>query len=329
MSTTIQPRIKHLNWNLLRTFLVIVEERSITRAAERLHVRQPSVTAALQKLEETLGTQLIQRDSRRFVLTAPGEALRQECLEIFRRVERIGERLSTLGDALTGQVRILTVTQVQFSAFDRALALMHRRHPSVSLRIEVANSQEIARAVAHRSAPFGLCLLPKPLAALRCRFLMREEFGIYCGATHALFGREDVGLEALRDEAFVAFTCGQDGGALEPMVALREGAGLGARTVGVSPNLEEVQRLITAGVGIGLLPVHAAAGALEIQQLWRLPMLDGQLGADLYFLSNPEAVPEPAEAAFLAIFESLAFDTEGANSPTPPEPGEAPPGAAR
>src|SRR5690606_6499053 len=64
-----RPKLHHLNWNLLHTFLVIVEERSITRAADRLLVRQPSVSAALQRLEETLGSQLIQRDSRRFVLT--------------------------------------------------------------------------------------------------------------------------------------------------------------------------------------------------------------------------------------------------------------------
>ncbi|ACL62845.1 LysR family transcriptional regulator [Methylobacterium nodulans] len=309
------PRVRHLNWNLLRTFLVIVEERSITKAAERLHLRQPTVTASLQKLEETLGTQLILRDSRRFVLTSRGEALRKECVEIHQHVERIGERLSTDEDDLSGLVRMLIVTEVMLPTLDRALGLMHRRHPSVTLSIDVANSQEIARAVAQRTVPFGLCLLPKPLAALECRMLMREEFGIYCGRTHPLFERQDVTLEDLRAEPFVAFTCGQPGGALEPMVALRDGAGLGARTAGVSSHLGEVARMIAAGIGIGILPVTAAERMADKDLLWRLPVLEGQIGADLYFLRNPEMALDRAEKAFLDLFLSLVPDPEGPAEP--------------
>ncbi|RVU19669.1 LysR family transcriptional regulator [Methylobacterium oryzihabitans] len=303
--TVRSPRIRNLNWNLLRTFLVIVEERSITRAAERLHVRQPTVSASLQKLEETLGAQLVQRNSRRFVLTVRGEALRQECIEIHQHVERIAERLETDEDDLAGLVRIMLVTELVLPALDQALGLMHRRHPSVMLSLDVAGSQEIARAVAQRSVPFGFCLLPKPLVGLECRLLMREAFGIFCGRTHPLAGRQDVTLEELRAEPFVAFRCGHDGGALEPMVALREGAGLGARTAGVAPHLREVARMIAAGIGIGLLPVAAAESVIERDRLWRLPVLHDRLGADLYFLRSPDAPLDRAERAFLSLLSDL------------------------
>ncbi|MBR0779977.1 LysR family transcriptional regulator [Bradyrhizobium iriomotense] len=304
-------RIQHLNWNLLRTFLVIVEERSITKAADRLFVRQPSVTAALQKLEETLGCQLIQRDSRRFVLTVQGEALRQECAEIFLRVERIGERLSTKEDDLTGQVRILTVTNLAVPQLDQALRQMRRRHPSITMRIDVANSQDIVRAIAQKQAPFGFCLLSKPLAGLDCKFVLREKFGIYCGASHPLYGRTDVSLEELRQEAFVAFTCGQHGGALEPMIALRDGAGLGTWTVGESPHLEEVRRLIAAGIGIGILPVDSTR-PLGSDELRLIPALQDRLGADAYFLTNPDTELGAAERAFLSIYENELFDAQPA-----------------
>lgn len=304
------PRINNLNWNLLRTFLVIVEEKNITKAADRLLLRQPSVTAALQKLEETLGRQLIQRDSRRFVLTSHGEMLRQECMEIFRRVERIGEKLSADEDDLTGQIRIMIVTHVMMPGLDQALRQMRRRHPSVSVRIDVAHSQDIVRAVVQKQLPFGFCLLPKPLAPLNCRFLMREEFGIYCGATHPLFGRFDVDLAQLREEAFIAFACSQEGGALEPMIALRDGAGLGTWTVGSSPNLEEVRRLIAAGLGIGILPKDAAQHAVEAGELWLLPPLCDSLGADVYLVTNPDMELGAAETAFLDIFNTALFDAQ-------------------
>lgn len=310
-----RPKLHHLNWNLLHTFLVIVEERSITKAADRLLVRQPSVSAALQRLEETLGSQLIQRDSRRFVLTKRGELLYKECVDIYRSVARIGDKLSEEHDELTGLVRVLVVTHVVMPVLDRSLTLLNRQHPSVNVRIDVATSQDIVRAVSQKLSPFGICLLSNPLAGLTCRFLLREEFGILCGRDHPLYGLKDIPLADMKDEPFIALACGQDG-ALEPMVSLRQGVGLGSRIIGSSPHLEEVARMIAAGMGIGILPVASVQDALAAGTLWDLSSPDENLGADLYFITNPAMEPSAAEAAFQRVFEAqlLAADPAGAGA---------------
>lgn len=295
-------RLRNLNWNLLYTFMVIVDQRSITRAADSMSLRQPTVSAALRRLEETLGAQLIQRNSRHFVLTREGEVLYRECLEIYRSVMRIGETLDHDVDELTGVVRIVTVTHVVLPAFDRALGRLARRHPRVTVTIDVAVSREIVRTVSQKTLPFGICLLPRPLAGLDCRLLVREAFGILCGRNHPLHGRRDVPLLQLRDEPFVALACGIEG-ALEPMMALRDGVGLGRRTVGSSANLEEVARMVAAGMGIGILPLAAVETNLASGALWNLTPDGHDLGADLYLIRNPAVAPSPAEAAFLDIFE--------------------------
>lgn len=303
-----RPKLHHLNWNLLHTFLVIVEERSITRAADRLLVRQPSVSAALQRLEETLGGQLIQRDSRRFVLTKRGELLYKECVDIYRSVARIGDKLSEDHDELTGLVRILVVTHAVLPPLDRSLTLLNRQHPSVTIRIDVATSQDIVRAISQKLSPFGFCLLSNPLAGLTCRPLLREEFGILCGRGHPLYGLKDVPLADMKDEPFIALACGQDG-ALEPMVSLRQGVGLGSSIVGSSPNLEEVARMIAAGMGIGILPRASVQDAIANGVLWDLSSAADDLGADLYFVTNPAMELSAAEAAFARLFDSqLAAD---------------------
>lgn len=299
-----KPKLHHLNWNLLHTFLVIVEERSITRAADRLLVRQPTVSAALQRLEETLGGQLIQRDSRRFVLTKRGELLYKECVDIYRSVARIGDRLSEDHDDLTGLVRLLVVTHVVLPPLDRTLTLLNRKHPGVSVRIDVANSQDIVRAISQKLSPFGFCLLSKPLAGLDCRPLLREEFGILCGRGHPLFGLADVPLAELRDEPFVALACGQDG-ALEPMVSVREGAGLGSRVVGSSPNLEEVTRMIAAGLGIGILPLTAVHDEVANGLLWPLEIKGYPLGADVFLVTHPDCAYSRAEQHFIDLVQEL------------------------
>ncbi len=78
-----------LDWNLLRSFMVIAEEGSITRAAHRLLRGQPSVSLALQRLEAELGCKLIDRGHGTFRLTAAGLQLQSECAEMFAGVVRL------------------------------------------------------------------------------------------------------------------------------------------------------------------------------------------------------------------------------------------------
>ncbi|MEZ0169715.1 LysR family transcriptional regulator [Microvirga sp. TS319] len=297
-----------LNWNLLRTFLIIVEERSITRAADRLSLRQPSVSAALRRLEETLNCQLIERDSRRFTLTEQGEILYRECDEIYRRVCKLGEKLNGVHNEISGLVRLLLVTQVIWPELDRTIAALHREHNRITFKIEIANSQEIVRAVAQRIAPFGICLLTKPVPGLNCQMLFREEFGLYCGANYHLSERATVTIDELQAEPWVSFTCAETGTSFEPMNALRDSVGLGHHVVASSPHLEELQRLIGAGIGIGLLPSAAVEASVYATRLKRLPFEHRALGADLYLVTNPSQQLEKAEAAFLEMLMGIASD---------------------
>ncbi|WP_336057615.1 LysR family transcriptional regulator [Nitratireductor sp. CH_MIT9313-5] len=294
-----------LNWNLLRTFWVIAQEKSITKAAKRLDMRQPSVSFALQRLEEQLGCQLVHRDSRRFELTVQGEKIYRECDEILRSVTRISELTRDASEGLSGQVRLLIVSHLQSELVDEAIRLFHQRHPAITWRIEVASSQSIVRAVAQEQAALGICLLSKPMINLDCRKLFREEFSVFCGAEHPLYGVSEVDIRALQQEAFVSFTCASEGLGLEPMVALREGVGLGSRTIASSPNLEEVRRMIICGLGIGILPDTAVRSQVERGLLWPLKITDKPLGADVFLLSNPNVDLSPAERTFIDTVEEL------------------------
>lgn len=301
----VSPLTLQLNWNLLRTFFVIVEERSITRAAQRLSLSQPSVSLALQRLEEGLGVQLLERNSRSFVLTKNGEIVAGHCAEVFQSVNRLAERIVSDEDVTTGTVRLLIVSHLQSVLVDESIRLFHQRHPSVTWHMEVANSADIVRQVAQELTPFGICLLMKPAIGLDCRLLCREEFAIFCGQEHPLFGCTEVSVAELQQEPFVSFTCARDGVGFEPMTMLREGTGLGTRIVGASAHLEEVRRMIMSGLGIGVLPVAAVENDIVAGSLHALPILEGMIGADVYLVSNPNIELRPVERLYLSIVDEL------------------------
>ncbi len=305
--STTPPRADLSNWGLLRMFHFIADSGSITAAARRLSVSQPSVSAALQRLEGQIGQRLINRSSREFVLTPPGQVLFAETTRMFRAAARAEALLAQQTSGLTGQVQVQTVTGGRSLVFDETLRLMHQRHPGVSFRIDIATSRQIIRNVVDRVVPFGICLMQRPYSELDCHLILRAEYGIFCGREHPLWGRRDVALDDLRHTPFIDFACSTEGSVPEPYLILRTATGLGENTVGTSPDIAEIIRMISVGLGVGILPLPAAAPAVQAGTLWRLAAGKVTLEADLYLVTNPAARLTETQRAFLTTFqEALA-----------------------
>jgi DNA-binding transcriptional LysR family regulator len=293
------------NWGLLRSFYFIVSEGGVTRAAKAQGLSQPSVSAALMRLEKRIGQQLVQRGQRDFKLTAAGEVLFGEAERMFEAALRAEEKLKVLHSDLVGTVHLQIVTGVRSAVVDEILRLLHQRHQSVVVDIQIASSPTIVQNVVSGVVPFGVCLMNRPLSRLDCQHCLRAQYGIFCGAEHPLFGRENVTLDELRDVPFISFSCDTEGRAPEPMIALRDGAGLGRTIGGTSGDFNEVCRMITAGLGVGVLPVHAAQREIAEETLWHIDLPQAQLYADIYFISDTARHFSAAEKMFLSIAKEV------------------------
>lgn len=290
---------RRFDWNLLHTFAAIVEESSITRAADRLLLRQPTVSNALKRLEEQLGQQLIERGPGRFEVTEHGAVLYREAQEICGAIGRL-RQLMTEGEAeLTGHLRIHMASHVVFLPLDDVLADFHQRHPKVTMDIDVATSSVVTQAVLSKEASFGICLVGQRHPRLDYRLLFREHFGFFCGPRHRLFGRKDVKLSDLRGETFVSFNTDRLTDALRPIAMLRARQKLHGRIIGTSSNLEEVRRMIMAGLGIGPLPIHVVERDIRSGALWQLPPYANPPAIDIFLVTNPRTNLGRAERSFI------------------------------
>lgn len=294
-----------LNWNHLRMFYMIAKEKSITKAARRLGLSQPSVSSALQKLEAQLDCQLVFRDSRHFELTLRGDKIFQECRDIFHSAERISLLVRDATEEERGQVRYQIISNLVSPTLDELLRLYHQRHPSVMFQSEIQNSQVIVHNIQQGRLGLGFCLLAKPLINLTSIRLFREEFRVFCGAEHPFFGTETVSVRDLQREPFISFACATEGMGLEPMSVLREGTHLGNRINGLSTNLEEVRRMIVAGLGIGILPLMSVTSDIRDGSLWPLKITDEPIGADVYLVHAPVDKLTPSEQKFVQMAQEL------------------------
>ena len=203
-------------------------------------------------------------------------------------------------DEVQGLARIAVASHVVCPVFDDALTGFHAAHPHAGIAIDVQPSHKAVEAVLARSASFAICLVHNRNPRLEYRRLYREFFGLFCGPRHPYFGRDGLTLADLAGQSSVSFETDRLEGALRSVTLMRAEARLGDRIVGTSSHLEEVRRMIVAGLGIGPLPLHVARGDVEAGLLWQLPPFDRPAEIDVHVVWNPRARLNRAEAAFLS-----------------------------
>ncbi len=298
----------NLDWNLLRTFMVVVEQRSISKAADFLGLKQPTISAALKRLEASVGHALIERKPTRFRVTRAGEILYSECSSIFGAVSQLPALMQAGEESLSGHISLLMASHVVSPHFDAVLTTFTERHPKVTYSVVVAESGEVMKLIEQNRAAFGICLVNRPPRHLDAPVLYREFFALYCGAKHRLFAKPRITLADLRGEPSVSFQTEVEGGPLQSVAQLRERARLAPGPRGVSANLPEVRRMIVANIGIGALPVHVAARDVRLGLLRQLPPHDRLPAIDIHLLTNPRRKMSAPEAELSATFRALLGD---------------------
>lgn len=295
---------RQLDWNLLRTFIAIVQEGGITAAADRLLLKQPSVSNALKRLEDRIGKRLIDRSPVHFRVTDAGKALFQEALEIQGSIARLTVAVRDIQDEIRGHVRIRMASHVTFPVLDDVLRDFCAENRHATLDIGVHTSKEVVRAVLEKKASLGICLVHKQDPNLTYDHMYREYFGFFCGPHHRLFGKSGLELGDLEGETAVSFATDQLADALRPVAILRTLVNLDADIRATSSHLEEVRRLIISGVGIGPLPIHVVSRDVRDGLLWQLPPYDAPPAIEIYLVTNPRSRLNRAEERFIGMLKS-------------------------
>ncbi|MER9094767.1 LysR family transcriptional regulator [Mesorhizobium sp. M0700] len=288
-----------MDWNLLRTFMVIVQEKGITSASEKLRLTQPTISNALRRLEGHFDRRLIERRPGMFEVTPAGQRLYAECVALFNTVSGLHTLVHDQPDEVTGRIEMAFASHMVCPFLDDVLAEFHRHSPRVSFAISVLSSQEVITAVVQKDAALGVCLMHERNPKLKFEPLYRESFGYFCGHQHRLFGRRGVSMRDLRAEPYVSFKTDQMGDALWPIAMLRQQEEFTGRVIGTSSHVEEVKRLIIAGLGFGPLPIHVVEDDVRNGLLWRLPPYENPPEIIVHLIYDPTARRSRAEALLL------------------------------
>jgi DNA-binding transcriptional LysR family regulator len=283
--------LRHLSY-----FVAVAEEGQVTRAALRLSVAQPAVSAQLRRLERELGEPLFHRDQRGVRLTGVGEAFLPHARAALAAAERGRDAITSLRGLVTGSLRVGVVRPVD-RRFAAALGAFHRAHPAVGIAVVEEHNDPLLEALGTGEVDVALVgtarRLPPPV---RTKVIATEPLALGVRRDHPLARRGTVTLAALRGEPMIALT--RESGLRSVLENACREAGFSPRIAVEAGELGGLAELAAEGLGVAIAPRSAFDGVdVAVIRLTR-PSLQRRTA-----LAWDPAATSPAGRAFVALVE--------------------------
>jgi len=255
----------------LRLFVAIAEAKNLTRGAERVHLAASSASHRMRLLEASIGTPLLLREPRGVSLTRAGEALLRHARQVFAQLEQMHADLTPYAKGVRGHVSLWANTHATHTFLPDSLATFLQRHPQVSISLEEHTSPDVLMAVARGEVEVGVVAGTMEGAEVELIPYRADRLVLIAPTDHPLATLTSSLFAEVLDYPFVMLHSGSAIHTFTMNAAAALGRHLEVRIQVRS--FEAVCRMVSAGVGIGMVPRSAVtAGAplavIELEEPW-------------------------------------------------------------
>lgn len=252
-----------LDSRLLKYFVAVAEELSFSRAAQRLHISQPPLSYAIKQLEETLGTLLLTRNSRRVALTPAGSALYREALFLLQRNADVIKLIQRIDSGLHGQIRIGFVGSMLYRGLPDMLKQCKACYPDVEHVLLELNSAEQIELIERDGLDIGFIHANPVSAKIAGIDLLAEPFSICLPITHPLASKSSLALNELAADDFIFFARSVSPSYYETLLSMCLQAGFFPKVKNEARHWLSVASLVSQGMGVSIVPQSLARSGLS------------------------------------------------------------------
>jgi DNA-binding transcriptional LysR family regulator len=239
---------------LVHYFVTVAQELHFGRAAERLHIAQPSLSHQIRRLEQQLGVRLLERTSRRVELTAAGQVLLTEGRRLLRQSERVIRLTRAAGSE---HLTIGFYGSAANTWLPRILRAFSERHPNVDVSVRDLLLGRIDDILAG-SVDVALTRLLPGQVDVEVEILAREPRLVALPSMHPLSDRSSMTFEDLRNESFITNPAAEAPNPPPRWLAEQARHGLPGRVAAEAASVQEILTLVATGRGISLVPASVA-----------------------------------------------------------------------
>jgi DNA-binding transcriptional LysR family regulator len=287
-----------MNLNHLAVFDAVAQEKNVTRAGERLLISQPAVSKQLRLLEKSLGTKLVDRESKGVSLTAAGELLAGYSRRLFALAGEAEQALAELHGLRRGRLTVGASTTIGIYYLPELLAEYRRLYPQIDLGVEVANTHDIQQALVEHRIDIALTEGFVHWPGLDARVFLVDEL-VPIAPTGRPIAKKRITVEKFCEQSLLMREVGS--GTREVIEKALAERGVEVRPFMTLGNTEAIKRSVAAGVGVAFVSVLSIQHEVQAGRLVLVKLRDFTIRRELHLVQASDRTLSAAAEAFLAL----------------------------
>ncbi|MFC3883505.1 LysR family transcriptional regulator [Bacillus songklensis] len=253
---------------LLEYFVAVCEELHFTKAAEKLHISQPTLSQQIRILESNLGTPLFQRIGKKVYITQAGQILFQHTQRIFFELNQVRNEINELKDLQRGKITIGCSGNYLLLS---SIISFHERYPGIELSVIDTTTEETIEKILNNQFDMGIVFLPIKENQLESRRLFCTELSLAVSAEHEFANAPFIKLENLQSIPIFLLQkkylirqdidnyCRESGFTLKPIVELSD--------------MQSLLQMTLLNKGVTILPTPYLAN-IDDDRIRQIPIID-------------------------------------------------------
>ena len=276
----------------LRYFIEVVRQNGFTRAAEALHVTQPTISKMVKALEDEFGGQLLLREGRGVQLTDAGQVVYDRGLEILEQAQLLRSQVAEVDNITRGDLSVgIMPTAGHYMA--PVIALFQQRYPGVNLQVDEQGVRAQYQLIQEGKLDMALGLFSEPDPALERYTVARQKTRVVLPANRVTDPEEPMHWSDLRDLPFVLYT--SDFALHEHVLQQCEAAGFTPQVKLQTRYWDFIGHLVAANVGVGVMFEHVIAH-YDPQRVASRPLVGPEITWDVALMWRPGYLSRAAQA---------------------------------
>jgi len=256
--------VLHLTLRQLSVFEAVARHLSFSRAAQELHLTQPAVSMQVKHLEQNVGIPLFEQLGKKIYLTEAGRELSHYSRMIAQQLTEVEAVLGELKGLKRGKLKISVAGTANYFA-PRLLATFSHRFPAATVSLTVTNRQTLLRQLEHNDMDMAIMGRPPDGLDLTAESFMDNPLVVIAPVNHHLLRKNPIPLARLENETFLIREEGS--GTRMAMSRFFDEHGIKFQSGMEMSSAEAIKQAVQAGLGLGVVSLHAVELELEANRL--------------------------------------------------------------
>lgn len=276
--------MRHVTLRQLRVFECVARHRSVTRAAEELHLTQPTVSIQIKQLTEMAGLPLTEVVGKKLYLTDAGAELQRTCEAISDQLAQFDMLISDMKGSKTGRLRISVISTAQYF-IPRLLGKFNELYPGIEVQLQVDNRGKILERLTNNADDLYVLGQPPDNIDLHSQAFLDNPLVVIAPQGHALAEQHDIPLKTLAKEHFIIREAGS--GTRLATEKLFQDSKLPLRIRMELGSNEAIKVAVAGGLGLAVISAHALSLERNSDEILVLDVCGFPIRRQWYVLTLP------------------------------------------